>query len=87
MTKTKRVGDAGLSSDRVNFHRFYKTQYFDLLGSMQSLPQWFVHTQISLVLHILSFSHVELVQKDLKTFGASLGGQLLTRPSCDLSRL
>jgi len=54
---------------------------------MQSLPQWFVHTQISLVLHILSFSHVELVQKDLKTFGASLGGQLLTRPSCDLSRL
>lgn len=80
----RRCGAIERSSE---FSQVYKIQYFDLLGSMQCLPQCFVHTQISLVLHILSFSHVELVQKDLKTFGASLGGQLLTRPSCDLSRL
>ena len=54
---------------------------------MQILPQSSVHAQISFALHALSFSHVEPKQWFLKTFDTSLAGQLLTRPSRDLSRL
>ena len=70
-----------------DFSQVYKTQYLNLLGSMQILPQSSVHAQISFALHALSFSHVEPKQWFLKTFDTSLAGQLLTRPSRDLSRL